>query len=189
MKYLTALFSLLLVAGIAMADSFVAVSKTNWTPQALGFPHYDTNRVMTNVTWTTNMVPSYEFTNIITTINAVGKTASDAGFPLGEIITSLIGAVIIAFVKWQQLKQKKLSTVLGQNVETYSEILKAQPNGAILDSKAKYEIKSQQVTADVKKMAAEVAEEKVNIVEAREAADRVMAPPWTPAMSSPPPNQ
>lgn len=169
---------LLTVVGTSKADSYVSVTKTNWTPQALGFPHYDTNRVITNVTWTTNMIPSYEFevkSNILATINTVGKTATDAGFPLGEIITSLIGAIIIAFVKWQQLQAKKLNTVLGQNIETYSEVLRAQPNGAVLDSKAKYEIKSQQVSADVKKMAAEVAEEKVNSVDAKAAADRVMA--------------
>lgn len=179
MKHLAALLSLLVLVSVANADTFVSVKRTNWTPQALGQPQYSTNGTsVISVTWFTNMIPSYEFeikTNVVAAIAAVGKTASEAGFPLGEIITSLIGAIIIAFVKWQQLREKKLSTVLGQNVETYSEVVKAQPNGAELDRRTKQEIISQQVKADVKKMAADVHEDKVNPVDARAAADRVMA--------------
>lgn len=168
---LAVLFLLTLIVS-ATAQRQAYYLNTNWVPQV---KQEGTNTVTNMVGMiTAEAVPPPVVATAAPVVPAE-KTDSDLGFII-TTLTTIIASILALLAKWKGMQQKKLNTTLGQNIETYSEVTKAQPGGVALDAKIKDEIQSQQVDAGVKKMAKEVREEQVNTSDAKESAERVMRP-------------
>lgn len=151
---------------------------TNWVPEVQG-QIVLSNNVITGTNYVTGLVarPHFEPRQ---EVKAVLETGGTVGTALGQVwVAPLMGLLWGAYTWWAEKRnsdKKKAMVIFGQNIETYSEVTKAQPGGVILDAKVKEEIKAQQVDAGVKKMAAEVHDENVNTVDAKESAERAMRP-------------
>lgn len=155
--------------------------QTNYVTNVVALAQIDptnpTNRVVTNVVYQTNVFATYDLTPkeaVVTGIQTGGTIGTMLGFGPSGLVASLALGLLSAWGAWKSNRKGKALTILGQNIETASEIFKAQPGGAALDAKFKTEIKSQQVEGGVKKMAAEVHDNQVNPVAAKEAAERVI---------------
>lgn len=165
--------------------------QTNYVTNVVALAQIDptnpTNKVVTNVVYQTNVFATYELTPkeaVVTGIQTGGTLGTMLGFGPSGVIASLLLGALSAFGAWRSNRRGKALTILGQNIETASEIFKAQPGGAALDAKFKTEIKSQQVEGGVKKMAADVHDNQVNPGAAKESAERVMKP-GIPSLSLP----
>lgn len=151
---------------------------TNWVPQVQG-QIVLSNNVITGTNYVTQLVAQPHF-EPREEVKAVMQTGGAVATGLGQPwVVPLLGLLWGLYGWWAEKRnsdKKKTMTVFGQNIETYSEVTKAQPGGAALDAKVKQVIVSQQVDAGVKKMAAEVHDERINIVDAKNSAEWVMQP-------------
>lgn len=182
MKTLLAFSILTLLAlNARSAPPFYSVT-TNYVTNVFPIAQLNSNAiggVITNVVLMTNIVgvPELHAKPIVEeTIQKVGASATESGYPLVAIAGNLLLAILAAFAGWKNQRAKKLAEVLAQGFETSREVIKNQPDGHALESALVREVKAQQVEAGVKEEAAKVSANKVNPVEAKEAADRVAKP-------------
>lgn len=151
---------------------------TNLVPQVQGHIVVS-NNVITGTNWVTNLVavPHFEPRE---EVKAVLQTGGTVGTALGQVwVAPLMGLLWGAYTWWAEKRnsdKKKAMVIFGQNIETYSEVTKAQPGGVMLDAKVKGEIISQQVKAGVKKLATEVHDDNVDPADAKRSAERAMMP-------------
>lgn len=192
MKYLTALFSLLLVAGCATAAPPSGVERaiysvvTNWHTQIVPVAVFGTNNSIVATNYLTNVVATYDLTpkeSMVAGIQTGGTIGTMLGFgPSGAIATLVLG-LLSAWAGWRSNRKGKLNVVLAQGIETAREIL-ISTSGRNVEKRFVEEVKSQQVEAGVKAEATKVSRENVNTSDAKDSAEKVMTPSSVPSSDS-----
>lgn len=166
---LASLFLLTLIAACSGGERKAYFLNTNWVPQL----KQDGTNVTTNMV---GVITPEEAPLAVPVAPQAAKAvkADDPGSGLVGIITTLIAALLGAFFKWQQLRQKKLNTVMGQGYEVSREIVKSSA-GAATEAKMVEQMKSDQVDAGVKGMGFDLSSNRVNTYDAKRTADAILA--------------
>lgn len=150
---------------------------TNYVTNISNYVQIDTNRVVTNVVWVTNVSASYDLqprASVDTGVQATGALATGLGFPLAIPILGLLAGLYAWWAEYRNLRKAKLNTVLSNNVQVGRETILATA-GPQAESQFVMAIASAQVKAGVKELAVAVKDSKVDEKEAREEAASVVS--------------
>lgn len=135
-----------------------------------------TNLVPTAIVTVTNYGEAYHYTTkpvVTSTISTASGVAGTFGFGWAGALGTLIASALAGWAQYRSSRRAKLNKSLGQSLETSREIMKLQPGGAAREARFMESVKSDQVKAGVKADAADLANTKVDTMEAKETAATV----------------
>lgn len=150
---------------------------TNWVTNISQVAQMDTNRVVTNIVLHTNVFATYDLhprESVISAVQAGGAVATTFGFGLGGIIATLLLGAYGSWITWRNSRNAKTAKVFSNNVEVGKAVINVVAGPA---TEAQYvdAIKSAQVKAGVKDMAAAIVDNNVDTKEARFEAESVVS--------------
>lgn len=195
MKALLCLLLLPILAFAAVPTKFeqgIYQIETNWTQQISAVGQMDTNRMVTNVAYVTNMVEGHKFKDVRPEVKAAiedaSKAAESTGLPTGAI-SNLIMAVLTIFAWFRNTVNKKradtsdklaneykgVAEVFAKNIETGREVIKKVASPPV-EAHFVEHIKSKQAEAGVKPLASAISTNSVSVTEAKEAANKITTP-------------
>lgn len=151
---------------------------TNYVTNVSNYVQIDTNRVVTNVVWFTNVSASYNLhprEEATETIVAVGAVGAGFGLPWLVPVIGLLGGLYAWWAEFRNSRKKTINKTFAQHIETAREIIKRQQGGAVSESRFMDVVKSDQVRAGVKLDAKEIADTMVDTMKAKETAADIIA--------------
>lgn len=146
---------------------------TNLHTNISNFVQIDTNRVVTNVVWVTNVSASYDLhprEEATETISAVGAVGAGFGLPWLAPVLGLLGGLYAWWAEFRNSRKKTINKTFAQHIETAREVIKLQPGGVATEARFMDLVKSDQVRADVKPDAKEIADTMVDTMRAKSTA-------------------
>lgn len=149
---------------------------TNYVTNVVGMAMVDTNRVVTNVVYTTNVTASYDLhprESVQSTIVTASGVAGTFGVGWAGALGTLLASLYAGWAEYRNSRKKRTLTTFAQNIETAREVIKLQPGGVATEARFMDSVKSEQVKAGVKADAADIAETRVDTQEAKETAASV----------------
>lgn len=150
---------------------------TNYVTNAVQVVQLNEEKVATNLVWVTNVFAQYQLDprpEVVAAVTTGGTVATTFGFGAGGIIASILLGAYGAYAKWQSARRGALNTVLTNNVQVARETILATA-GVGTEQEFVDAIKSAQVKAGVKELAAAAVDSKVDEKEAREEAASVVS--------------
>lgn len=152
---------------------------TNYQTNVVGVSLVDTNRVVTNIVYQTNIsqvVTLHPRESVVSGIKAGGAVATTFGFGLGGVVALVVGGIYAGWATWKNARDGKALAVLTQAVETGREIIKTTPQGKELEENYIEWLKQNQRTAGVIALVGAVVEENVDNAAAKAAAELLTRP-------------